>query len=63
MQNVEIRKAANEAGVFLWEVAEIYGLSDSNFSRKLRRELPTAEKAKILEIIDRLKAEKQSAAE
>lgn len=63
MQNVEIRKAANEAGVFLWEVAEIYGLSDSNFSRKLRRELPTAEKTKILEIIDRLKAEKQSAAE
>ena len=63
MQNVDIRKAANEAGVHLWEVAEKYGLSDSNFSRKLRRELPDAEKAKILDIIEQIRAQKRTATE
>ena len=63
MQNVDIRRAANEASVHLWEVAEKYGLSDSNFSRKLRRELPDAEKAKILDIIEQIRAQKQTATE
>lgn len=35
------------------------GMQDSNFSRKLRFELPHEEKGKILEIIDRLAQEKQ----
>lgn len=59
MYNKEIRAAAKNAGVRLWEVAAAYGLSDGNFSRKLRRELPEGEKEKVLAIIDRLAQEKQ----
>lgn len=59
MHNKEIRDSAKNAGVRLWEVAAAYGISDGNFSRKLRRELPEGEKAKVLAIIDRLAQEKQ----
>ena len=61
MCNKEIRSAAKNAGVRLWQVAAAYGISDGNFSRKLRQELPQEEKAKILAIIDRLAQEKQEA--
>ena len=47
MHNKEIRAAAKNAGIFLWEVAEAYGINDGNFSRKLRKELPKEEKDKI----------------
>lgn len=61
MCNKEIRTAAKSAGVRLWQVAVAYGISDGNFSRKLRKELPQDEKEKILAIIDRLAQEKQEA--
>lgn len=53
--NDDIRQAAQSAGVRLWQIAEKLGLSDGNFSRRLRRELPDEEKAKIMGIIERLK--------
>ena len=61
IRNEEIRSAAKNAGVCLWEVAAAYGINDGNFSRKLRQELPQEEKEKILAIIDRLAQEKQEA--
>lgn len=61
MHNKEIRSAAQNAGVRLWEVAAAYGINDGNFSRKLRQELPQAEKEKILGIINRLAQEKREA--
>ena len=61
MCNKEIRTAAKSAGVRLWQVAVAYGISDGNFSRKLRKELPQEEKEKILTIINRLAQEKQEA--
>ena len=61
MYNKEIRNAAKNVGVRLWEVAAAYGINDGNFSRKLRQELPQEEKEKILAIIDRLAQEKQEA--
>lgn len=63
MENLEIRQKAKKARVNLWEVAEIYGISDTNFSKKLRRELPNVEKAKILDIIEQIKAQKQTTTE
>ena len=41
-------------GVRLWQIADVLGISDSNFSRKLRHELGGREKAKIIKIIDRI---------
>lgn len=57
MRNQDIREAAKAAGVRLWQVADAYGVNDGNFSRKLRRELPQAEKEKILAIIEVLAKE------
>lgn len=62
MHNKEIRSAAKNAGIRLWEVAATYGINDGNFSRKLRKELPQDDKEKILRIIDRLVQEKQGVA-
>ena len=59
MFNKEIRDAARIAGVYLWQVAEAYGVTDGNFSRKLRKELPAAEKKKILGMIERIARERQ----
>lgn len=56
--NKEIRDAARDAGVRLWQIADCIGMNDGNFSRKLRRELPDQEKKEILEIIKMLAAEK-----
>lgn len=60
MKNQEIRAAAKNKNVYLWQVAEKLGMQDSAFSRKLRRELPPAEKTAILAIINELSAAKQS---
>ena len=58
MKNLEIRQAAKEAGVPLWRVAqEVYGITDSSLSRKLRNELPAEEKARILATIEKLAKE------
>lgn len=61
MENVKIRDAAKQAGVYLWEIAERFGCNDGNFSRKLRRELPEDEQRRILGIIAELAAEKKGA--
>jgi len=61
MENVKIRDAAKQAGVYLWEVAERWGCNDGNFSRKLRRELPAAEQEKIIAIIEEVAREKKEA--
>ena len=52
MRNNEIRQSAKAAGVKLWQIAEVVGVNDGNFSRKLRHELPEDEKQKILEIVE-----------
>ena len=55
--NEEIRERAKKAGIKLWEIADQMGISCAWFSVRLRKELPQAEKAEILTIIDRLAKE------
>lgn len=57
MHNKDIRQAIERSGLKYWQVAERYGLSDGNFSRKLRKELPQYEKDKIYAVIEQLKSE------
>ena len=58
--NMEIRSNAKASGVRLWEVAEAIGITDGMFSRKLRRELPEAERRKILDIVADLARKKEA---
>lgn len=55
MFNKDIREAIAQAGLKYWQVADAYGISDGNFSRKLRKELPEEEKKKIFKAIKSLK--------
>ena len=41
----------------MWQIAEALGIADCSLSRKLRRELPDDEKAKIFAIIRELAGE------
>ena len=59
IRNLEIRNAAKAAGVRLWQIAEACQVNECTFSRKLRKELPLSEKAKILTIIQNLAAGNQ----
>lgn len=54
MHNLDIKEAIRKAGLKFWQVADRLGLNDGNFSRKLRKELPEEEKAKIRAIITEL---------
>lgn len=56
--NLEVREKIKCSGVKFWEVADRYGISDGNFSRKLRRELPEDEKQRIYKIINEIRSEK-----
>ena len=56
--NLDIRAAAAESGIMLWQIAARYGINDGNFTRLLRKELPPEKKDRIFAIIDDIKAEK-----
>ena len=52
--NEDIRTEAKRAGIRLWQIASRLGCAEATFSRKLRFELSTDEKAKIRAIITEL---------
>lgn len=57
MCNQDIRQTATKSSVRLWRIADALGITDSSFSRKLRKELPQEEKARIFSIIQKLSQE------
>ena len=57
MCNQDIRQTATKSSVRLWRIADALGITDSSFSRKLRKELPQEEKEKIFSIIQKLSQE------
>lgn len=58
MQNTDIRDAIRRAGFLNYEVAAALGLSESNFSRRLRANLTEEEKTEILESINKMYQER-----
>lgn len=61
LKNADIRQAAKNAGVYLYEVADEMKMCEATFTRKMRYELPEAEKNKMFDIISKLSAQKESA--
>lgn len=51
MANETIKQTAKTNKVKLWEIADVLGIQDSAFSRKLRKELPKSEAENVLHII------------
>lgn len=58
-RNADIRNKAKQADVKLWEIGEKLGMSDSTFSRFLRKETDIDTKKRILSIIQELKKDEQ----
>ncbi|MBE6011330.1 MAG: hypothetical protein E7234_02085 [Lachnospiraceae bacterium] len=56
MANEKLKKEIKESGLYIWQVAEAYGCTDGNFSRKLRKEFSEDEEHKIRCIMENLKA-------
>lgn len=54
MKNHEIRQRAKERNVRLWQIAEGLGVTDSTFSRMLRKELSEESRQMALKLIDQL---------
>lgn len=50
-KNNDIRELAKRNGICLWQIAERLEITDSYFSRILRKELPSEKKMKIVKII------------
>lgn len=60
IKNIDIRNAAKENNLYLWEIAYKLGVSDITFSKWLRKELPEKTKSKIFTAIVELAKEKLS---
>lgn len=59
MANKDVKKYAKDKGVMLWEIAYRMGMADTTFSRKLRLEFNTKEKADVMNIIDIISMERK----
>ena len=59
MSNSDVRTAAKSAGVFLYQIAAVMGISEPTMTRKLRFELSDNEKKPIFEAIERIRTEKK----
>lgn len=60
MENLEIRRKLKETKVMQWQVADKLGVSEMTLVRKLRYELPEAEKQKIFSVIEEISVEKNN---
>ena len=58
MTGAEIKERILKAGLKVWQVADAYGCTDGNFSRKLRHTFSDSDTEKVLSIIEKLKKEK-----
>lgn len=55
MTGAEVREMIIHAGLRLWQVADKLGMSDGNFSRRLRFDFNESEVEQVKKIIDELK--------
>ncbi len=60
-RNVDLRTAARDNGVYLWELAERMGVTDATFSRQLRREFTKEQRERALKAIEDIVREREEA--
>ena len=58
MTGSEIKQLILSEGVRCWQVAELWGISDGNFSRRLRKPFDDDETERIRAYIAQIKAER-----
>ena len=60
MSGSEVREMIQSAGFKLWQVAALWGINDSNFSRRLRKPFSDEEVERIKAIIAELHTKKSA---
>ena len=60
MNGADIKKLILDSGVKLWQVAARWGLTDSNFSRRLRRPFNEEDVNRVKGIVAELITEQQT---
>ena len=58
MNGTDVKRLILDSGVKLWQVAARWGLTDSNFSRRLRKPFNKNEVERVKGIIDEIATEK-----
>lgn len=53
-KNQDLKAYARSKRVAYWQIAKYYQVHENTFAKKLREELPTEEKEKIMKIIDEI---------
>lgn len=53
--NKEVRDSLAAHNIPQWQLADALGIHEETLCRRLRRELPDDEKAKLLEVIEKIK--------
>ena len=59
MNNNDIRMMARNQDVRLWQIADKLNMQDSNFSKMLRKELPSEKKEHIYKTINEIAKERE----
>jgi hypothetical protein len=59
MQGCEIKEYIQHNGVKLWQVAFALGMTDGNFSRRLRKPFTNAEFKHIESLVEKICAERE----
>lgn len=60
MNGVDVKKLILDSGVKLWQVATRWGVTDSNFSRRLRRPFNEEDVKRVKGIVAELITEQQT---
>lgn len=61
LENLDIRLAAKQASVFLYEVADALNISETSMTRLMRRPLSETKKTEIMNLIAQISAQKKFA--
>lgn len=58
--NADLRQAAKAAGVYFWQIANLWGVSESYMTRLFRHELTELERTRFLQAIDEISKREQA---
>lgn len=58
MHNQDIRNKAKELNIYMYELADYMQVHENTLYRLLRKELPSKEKENMLNVLEKLMAEK-----
>lgn len=56
-KNADLRQAARAAGVYFWQIAQLWGMSEAYMTRLMRQDLTEEQRQQFLSAVEQLKAE------